>query len=239
VTGETVYRPKDKPRRGRPEGSAAGAANRLKIRGLRAEGYTFAEISAAMGLSPETCESYYRKGVKKGEYEPIPGASPNAITSRNPEETAAVMAAAALEVDDPKFARLREACKEAGLKPTIVAGLIKRLRTTFAGVLEEGRRLTVKEMTEELQKKAHLIFTYMDEYSVSQASLKDLSIALSVVIEKHELLSGRPTQTIDFTTRQQLPAIMAGFAAEARRRGITLDGTATRVESSSPEFVVT
>ena len=70
----------------------------------------------------------------------------------------------------------------------------------------------------------------MDDVSMSQASLKDLAIATGILIEKRELLNGRPTQNIDFTSRMTVHHMLPRLMEEARRRGITVDGTARVVE---------
>ena len=64
---------------------------------------------------------------------------------------------------------------------------------------------------------------------MSQASLKDLSIALGILIEKRELLNNRPTQIIDFTSRLQVQQLLPRMVQEAKRRGIEIDVTPVRV----------
>ena len=74
--------------------------------------------------------------------------------------------------------------------------------------------------------------SFMDETAMAQASLKDLSINLSVLVEKHQLLQNKPTQIIDFTSRQQLQVLLPRMVAEAKRRGIVVDGESSRVEAA-------
>jgi len=205
---------------------------RRKIYDLRKQGYSWDEVAAAMGLAADTVETYYRQGVKRGEFEAfeLPGAG-HKLDQRDPESVAAFIAEAAVIVDDDsRFAKLREACKEAGMKPTLIASLIKRLKTTYAGVVNEARNLSIDEMKDALEKKLSLVFDHIDPYSVAQASLKDLSIAANIFIEKHQLLSQKPTHIIDFNSRQQLHVLMPAMLAEAKRRGITLEGEAQVVD---------
>jgi hypothetical protein len=203
-----------------------------KIYDFRKQGNSWEEVGILMGgLKATTCEKYFRMAIKRFGWEPFDGAKGNSTLDRDPQAVATLLASAAVLVDDDvKYSRLREACREAGLKPAIIAGLIKRLQSQLAPVVDAARAITVPEMTKELEKKISAIFSYMDEFSLSQASLKDLAIALNVTIEKHQLLSNRPTHIIDFTSRQQLNVVMPQLLAEARRRGITVDSVATRVD---------
>lgn len=212
---------------------------RKLIYDLRRDGNSWDEIGARMNLAPKTCLTYCDMAVKKDGLpafeSPEAGGRVNMIEKRDPNGAATVIAAMAMaEVaqDDPKFKALKDACKEAGLKPSVVAALIKRMQAgKYSPVTAEVKRLVGKDLIDKLDEKISLVFEYVDEFAVSQAGLKDLSIAASVMIEKRQLLSGLPTHSIDFSSRQELRVVMPALMAEARRRGITLDGTATRVES--------
>jgi hypothetical protein len=187
-----------------------------KIYDFRKQGNSWEEVGILMGgLKPETCEKYFRCAMRNSTGSRSTARAGNSTLDRNPESVAALLANAAVLVDDDvKYTRLREACKEAGLKPTIIAGLIKRLKSQLAPVVDAARAITVPEMTKELEKKISAIFSYMDEFALSQASLKDLAIALNVSIEKHQLLTNRP----DAHHRLHVaPAAARGDAAAACR----------------------
>lgn len=214
-----------------------GKEKRQRIYDLRREGHSWPEVGAAMGLLPETCEEYFRKSVRRGEFEAFP--SPDAHRSRvmerrEPEAAAAViagMAAAVVMGDDPKFKRLKEECREVGMKPSLVTSLIKRLQVgNYSPVTAEVKRLVGKDLIEALESKTTLVLNYMDEYSVSTASLKDLSIAASVLIEKQQLLKNQPTQILDVTTRMKVVGLLPAMIREAERRGLSIDSTARRVD---------
>jgi hypothetical protein len=125
------------------------------------------------------------------------------------------------------FAQIREVLGGAGMKPAVVAALLKRLELETP----EARRLSPAQLLEEMEKKTSLVLSYIDEYSASTAGLKDLSIALSTLIEKQQLLKNQPTHIVDFTSRQELRVVMPALLAEAKRRGITIEGIAEKVAS--------
>lgn len=212
---------------------------RRQIYDFRRDGNSWDEIGARMNLAPKTCLCYCEMAVKKDGLPPFE--SPDAHTGmlierKSPEAAAGVIAAmtmAEVAGDDPKFKDLKDACKLAGLKPTVVQALIKRLQAgKYSPVTAEVKRLVGKELIDKIDEKIGLVFEYMDEFAVSQASLKDLSIASSVLIEKRQLLSNQPTHIIDFTSRQQIGVLVPMMMAEAKRRGITVDGTSERVGES-------
>lgn len=211
---------------------------RRVIYNLHGEGKSWEEVAAATGLTWRTCERYYRDSVKRGEFGPkLPstaGGDMTSIAARDPVSAANIIAAAAVSSlvdEDAKFRDLKEACRAAGMKSSLVTALIKRMQVgTGIGVMQEVKRLSLPDLTAELEKKTALVLGYIDEFSVSQAGLKDLSIAANILIEKHQLLTGKPTHNIDFTSRQELRVLMPALMQEAKRRGITVDSVATRVE---------
>lgn len=210
---------------------------RKLIYDLRREGNSWGEIGARMNLAPKTCANYCERAVKNDGLEPFEspdGQRGHMIEQKSPEAAATVIAAmtmAEVAGDDPKFKALKDAAKEAGLKPTVVQGLIKRLQAgKYTPFTAEVKRLVGKELTDKLGEKISLIFEYMDEFAVSQAPLKDLSIAANILIQNHQLLTNQPTQIIDFNARQQIGTLVPMMMAEARRRGITVDGMSERVD---------
>lgn len=225
----------------RPMSKAQIAAfeKRKRIYDLHAEGHSWEEVGRAMGLEGATCEKYYRKSIKRGEFEALPsqaGGDRSSLALREPENAAEVIAGMAesslLNPGDARFKRLREACKEAGMKPSLVNALILRLQRACAPVADEVKRLTTKQLLDTLEEKTALALRYIDDYAMSQAGLKDLSIATDILIKNQQLLKNQPTQIIDFTMRQQIGQLMPQMLAEARRRGIMIEGAATRLDES-------
>lgn len=214
----------------------AARAKRKKIYDLRAENASWDDIGKAMGLEYDTVRKYFDIAIKRDGLAPLGDIDlrrGKAFEAKHPAEAAAITLAsgvATLLDQDPKYQALRETCKAAGLKPAYVNALIKRLRVgDYSPVAAEVKRLVGKDLVNALQEKTALVIGYMDDVAVSQAGLKDLAIAANVLIEKTQLLQNQPTQIIDFTARQQLGTLVPMMMAEARRRGIDIQGSATRV----------
>lgn len=224
----------------RPKGVLRGAAQvelRRRVYEMAKLGNSSEEIGNVLGLSREEVARKLKTAVVVDGFEPLDArtTSPTVAdpTVSDPVGAAEVAATAALVTADSehdKFHGVREACKAAGMKPAFVNALIHRLGNKLSGVHEEAKRLTVAEMTAEIERKLFKIFGYMDDVSMSQASLKDLAIATGILIEKRELLNGRPTQNIDFTSRMTVHHMLPRLMEEAKRRGITVDVTPRAVE---------
>ena len=220
---------------GKPETEMQRRARekRKRIYDLRADGNSWDEIGAAMSLAPKTCLVYCERAIKdEGLPRLSEGQGKNdkrSLEVTRPEAAATVMAAmtmAEVAGDDPKYKDLKDACKKAGIKPSIAAALIKRLQTgNYSIVAAEAKRLVGKDLVETLEKKMHLVTEYLDEFAVSQSPAKDLGIILNILIQNHQLLSNQPTHIIDFNSRQQLNVLLPAMIAEAKRRGVTLEAT--------------
>ena len=191
-----------------------------------------------MNLASKTCLNYCDRAIKEGNL-PVLAQSQGkndkaSLMVKDSQAAGAVIAAmtmAEVAQDDPKFKDLKDACKKAGIKPSIASALIKRLQTgNYSLVTAEAKRLVGKELIETIEKKLSLVSEYMDEFAVSQAGAKDLGILFNILVHNHQLLSNQPTHIIDFNSRQQLSVLLPSMIAEAKRRGITLEGSAQRVD---------
>lgn len=204
-------------------------AKRRRIRDLRAENLSWDEIAKETGFARDTCEKYYNRGVKNGEFPALEvhdaRGSGTRTEFKQPEVAGAVAAGVAIDgVEDPRLTQMRESMKQCGMKPAFIGAFIKRLKQQYSPFMTEAKRYSLAELKDKLDDKISLVLGYIDDVSTSQAGLKDLGIALNILIDKKQLLDNRPTQIIDFTTRERLPVLMPMMLAEARRRGITIEG---------------
>ncbi len=196
---------------------------RRQIHALRQANNDWPTIAETIGLKESTCRAYYKAAI---ELDGLPATRQIAERGHVANETAVadvMTLASATVVDDERFRELREACKKAGMKPSLVAAIIRRMRAEFAAPMQEMRKLSLKEMTDQIESKIGLTLSGMDEYAVATASFKDQAIALGILVDRHQLLMGRPTQIIDQTQRMQLQQLLPAVLAEAQRRGITVD----------------
>lgn len=193
---------------------------RRQVHALRAAGNDWATISATIGLKEKTCQAYFKAAVKEDGLPAVPrGAVPIAAASDEQLVTGLVVAANPFLKDMKEF---REACKRAGLRPSIVNALERRMKVQYGPVVAEGKRMLAEEILPMLQEKIQTGAGYLDDYAWSTMSGKDIGVVMGILIDRHELLSGRPTQRVDFTARLEVAQSLPMLMAEARRRGIEL-----------------
>lgn len=215
------------------------SARHKAVYDLAAQGYDWAQIAVRLQTPKQTCQRYYRRAVLDDGLPELPELpvsgkrrEPGAEASREASPgMPAVIGPTAHEVD-----ALKEACKRAGVKASIVTALVKRLQAGDPNVSSQAKRMsTPAEFIEAFQDRLSMVLGYVDDYALANASVKDLAIAAGIFTEKMLLLKGQPTQIIDFTTRQQLHVLAPRLLAEAKRRGITIDGQSSVV--SEPVMV--
>lgn len=193
------------------------------------QGKTNAQTAAVMGISVpvvnKTLHVVYKKlGLNQG-----PGKRPSMRSAEytDPEKTAAVIDASTNPDAELKLGKVREALREAGLPVASSEALIRRLRTKFYGGVLAVRNLKTQEILDLLGQKIHLALTYMDDKVVSEASFRDLALGTTAMIEKRALLRGEPTQIISDHERAKIHELVPKLLEEARRRGLTIEGTVT------------
>ena len=206
-------------------------AQQARIWELKRAGKTNKEIAAAVDCSENVVRkqltTIYRKlGIKGGRDD----LSKRSLTEvRQPEQAAALIDAAT----DP-FANIVDAIRASGLPESTGQALLRRLRAKFHLAGDQIRAIKTADMIRLLEEKIHLGFQFLDEKAAADASWRDLTVGISAMIEKHQLLSGKPTAVYDFNTRKKLEVLIPEFLAEARRRGITVEGEFTRIVANDP-----
>lgn len=210
--------------------------NQTLILTLKREGKTSKEIAATLGCSPNVIRNalnkiYAKIGMKGGLHRAaISKESTSNLTElKRPEQAAAFIDA----VTDP-FARIAQAMRETGLPPSTAEALLRRLRTRYRPVNAALRDLKTADLIRMLNERITLALEYIDEKVIAEASFRDLSLGTSALIEKRNLLRGEPTVVVDFNQRKKLNELMPAMIAEARRRGLTLEGN-YRVEPATED----
>lgn len=190
------------------------------------QGKTRAEAAAILGISAPVVSKtiqvcYRKKGVKR-----VAGQM-QSVEVKNPEKAAALIDIATNPELELKFGKLSDAMREAGLPPAASQAIIRRLRTKFYGAVTAVRNLKTQEILDMLGQKIHLALTYMDDKVMGEASFRDLALGTTAMIEKRQLLRGEPTQIVSDAERAKLHELLPLAIAEARRRGLTLEGAVT------------
>lgn len=149
------------------------------------------------------------------------------------EETHPAKAAAAIEAMTDPYQGVQDAMTASGLPAQTIAALMKRLRVKYQNVTSEVRNLQTGELSEIIGKKIHLLSLYLDDKVASEASARDLAMAMAQLTEKRQLLRGEPTAIVSDHERAKLHELLPKLIAEGQRRGITIEGNAQVVSEGA------
>lgn len=89
--------------------------------------------------------------------------------------------------------------------------------------------LSRAELIREIQTKIRSALDHLTDEKIAEMKGRDIAITLGILIEKQELLQGRPTAILEFQERQKLPELTRQWMIEAKKRGLTIDETAVEV----------
>ena len=197
---------------------------------MRRSGSTWEEIGLALGMSPDTARGHVRSAERHGLprlAKQLPGIS----KTGKPDPEAAIrlagdLGAVSAETGEFNLRVFTEMATAAGIPARLASALGKRIQMNFGAVTREMKSQTIAEQVAATQQKAQLVLEHIDEVSLAGMNAKDLAMAYGILTDKALLLGGKPTQIVDFNVRRQLTVRMPQMLAEARRRGLTIDGVA-------------
>jgi len=179
---------------------------------------TMREIGEQLGMTTHRVNSTWKRVREKVGIEPSQGRDTDGIKIeyKDPEAAAAFMDL----VTEPGFEGVAEAAKESGLPLRAAQGLVNRMQENYEPVKREVDRIK----TDTFVKKAEfLALRFWD--SITDEDIKSIDaykrvIAGAILVDKRELLDGRPTERISVEDRRALPDIMAALLKEAQVRGL-------------------
>lgn len=219
---------------GRPLGAPL-TAKQQRIWELTREGKTHAWVAQELGISvPVVSKTVSRCRKKLGLTKKGAGISPDKDTTlaiRNPDEFAARLDAA---TEPDKLGPVKQALIDAGVSGKAAEAYVARLKRRYPGVLAAGRALKTSELVEKLDQKINMVLDAMDEHVILEASFRDLALGGTAMIEKRQLLKGQPTAITSDLERKKLIELTPLLLVEAKRRGLTIEGTAERVVEGLP-----
>lgn len=217
-------------KRHQPPGTPTPRAQ--KAYDLRRQGLGWDEIGAQLGVKAITARNYAGLCEKSGQdtLKQFRHASPEIV---NPEKSAELIdgSLGPNGLDSEKFMEL---AAQAGLPARMAKGLMVRWGHEYSRIGAEGRLLKGKQLADELSGKLGKLVDNLDDYTMANMSGKDLSVAIGILTDKVLLLEGKPSVIYDVNVSHKLEVLMPQFMAEAKRRGLTIDSTATVISETQP-----
>ena len=181
----------------------------LEVFQLLESGIGFDEINKQLGIN--CAKIYYQNGLRKMTQAELLKSFPMvAIAQRGTEEKS---------VSDENISE----AKFLGIPDGILKQLNKRIAARKGTLVRESsRKLSEKDTIDQLERKLHLALEYLDDFSFSASSAKDLAGVIDVLINNIQLLKGKPTQIMTIDDRRKLNELIPALIIEAQRRGVTL-----------------
>ncbi len=135
-----------------------------------------------------------------------------------------------LDAASDPYAKITQLAEDTGLDPVVIRRMVDRMRAQHQPVISELKAVKTQELTEIIEDRMWRALQYMDDYSMSRATVKDLAIAFGILGDKRQLLKGEPTHIISHNERLNLNALAPLLIKEMQRRGIESFAEADYVE---------
>lgn len=200
---------------------------------MRCEGNTYEQIGEALKIGVEAVRKLIKRGVKNGLPQPSPGQRiSRAAESVFPVESGQAVADTVENgkkgglFDQQQFVEL---CVSKGIPKKMAVAMGGRIASNYAPIHREIKLFKGKALADQLTGKIGMLLNYLDDYAMANMSGKDLAVAIAILVDKVQILEGKPTQIYDVNVSHRIEVLMPQFLAEATRRGITVDGEAKRL----------
>ena len=90
----------------------------------------------------------------------------------------------------------------------------------------KGRlKLDDKELLALIDDRLARAFAFLDDFTLGQASARDLTVNIGILTDKRQLLRGEPTQVFRVEDAKKLDEQLEMMVAEMKRRGKLIDVT--------------
>lgn len=214
-----------------------------QAKALRDAGKTRKQIAAEMGVAPMMI-SKHLAAVKRKEAglmrtrSECGNGSGDAVERKFPQAGVAILAALADPLNVTRAAAIRRANEElqkAGIPASVSDSVMKRMTAKYADGITPLKEMKTAEILEMVGKKLDLCDVYLDDKVMAEASARDIMLGMGVLMEKRQLLRGEPTAIVSHEDRAKLSDLLPALVAEARRRGVTVEGEVIeKVVSAAP-----
>ncbi len=195
---------------------------------LREEGHSLSAIADRLGTSKGSVSSSLRAAKAKAAATGPPEAFAQMSEVKNPEATAE-----ALDLATDPFMSITAAAKQCGFPPTTLKQLMRRMKTRWAPLNDAIREVKDQEMARLCEDRAYRCMSYMDDFSMAGAPVKDLAISAGVMIDKSRLLKDQPTHVMRVEDFRKLDEQLVVLHDEMERRGMLIDVTPEKKKATA------
>ncbi len=147
--------------------------------------------------------------------------SKSTLGDLTPEETENALITA-LDVGSDAFKTIKAAAEASGLDEKVVAKMLAVVRKDHLPVLTELRTVRTGTLVGKLDDIADRALEHFSDDKLEAAGIKDLAIAVGIILDKRQLLKGEPTHILSAYERQEMTELMPMLVKEMGRRGMKI-----------------
>ena len=176
------------------------------------------EIATHMGVKPSQARSFLLRGLDR-----LGRDLDKERLEKNPGTTAEVIAAAG----NPLNQTVAKIAREAGVSEFVAKGIIDAANRTMPAAVDVVKKVTTARLQDLLDHNSQRILEAVSTIPMDNLrteGVKDLSVAMSLHLEKRALLRKEPTVRIEIDDRRHMKELLAAAINEMKRRDMTFDG---------------
>lgn len=180
-----------------------------------------AMTSRASTIAKKLRESKQEERARIAATQPPPRAeiTPQDIIDANPQDLAEGIVA----LSDPQVQSVKEAARAAGMGPSAVRALLRKLDESVAPVQRVVRDVRIDHLAKLCRDTSMRIVEHIDRSDIMAASLRDKAIAAGILMDKAQLLEGLPTANLAIQDHRTVENLVAMMVKEAQHRGMSID----------------
>jgi hypothetical protein len=178
---------------------------------------SWVDIGRTMAITPKSARQFYLRGKER-----LNDDKDENTLERNPGVTAEVLVAQS----DPQNESLAAIARDAGVSTHVAKGIIEAASRKMPKPVENLRKVHTARLQDLLDHNSDKILeaiSTMPIDTLQAEGVKDLSIAMSVHLEKRALLRKEPTSRIQIEDRRHMNELLGAVQDEILRRGLEVE----------------
>lgn len=131
--------------------------------------------------------------------------------------------AMAMMAGDPSI-KVAEVAQRTGMSVATINGIRAQMSREYLAPMIELRKVTQARLQGLTDDRLDRVIEAMDDNAIRGAGLRDKAYAADRLFNMRQLMRGEPTAILSVDDRRTLNQLLPALAAEAQRRGVTLEG---------------
>lgn len=178
------------------------------------------EIARQLGTTKGHVSAAYSRAMRRLD-QPEPKyrkVRADAVEQKNPALVPEV-----IDLDSDPFETVKAMARKLEMPETTLRGLLDRLRSRYGPVVTEAKEVKAEILRDLFSENARRVLEAVTDEDIEKAGLRDKAVASGIYTDKHQLLSGLPTQRHTVEDRRHIDQLIVEALRVARQRGLGVD----------------